>query len=291
MTENKTPLHNKRHSLAHVLLMAIKHHYPHALPTIGPVTETGFYYDIDFSGEVKPSLEDLPVLEKTMREILAKELPFKVETVTSDIAKGLFSVNPFKLEIIEAIKASGEDVTLYHTGEDFFDLCEGPHVKNTNEIDPLSFKLTTIAGAYWRGDEKNPMLTRIYGLAFDTKEELEAYQTQMEEAKKRDHRLLGKQLKLFTFSELVGPGLPLWTPRGTILRRSIDTFVQELRSKYNYQPVSIPHITKKDLYVKSGHWEKYAEDLFKIETRDGHTYCMKPMNCPHHAQIYASDLR
>ncbi len=291
MTENKTPLFNKRHSLAHVLLMAIKHHYPHALPTIGPVTDTGFYYDIDFSGEVKPSLEDLPTLEKTMRDILAKKLDFKVETVTADVAKGLFSVNPFKLEIINMIQVSGEDVTLYHTGEDFFDLCEGPHVANTSDIHPDSFKLTTLAGAYWRGDEKNPMLTRIYGLAFDTKEELDAYQTQIEEAKKRDHRLLGKQLKLFTFSELIGPGLPLWTPRGTILRKSIDTFVQELRSQYNYQPVSIPHITKKDLYVKSGHWEKYAEDLFKIETRDGHTYCMKPMNCPHHAQIYASELR
>lgn len=135
------------------------------------------------------------------------------------------------------------------------------------------------------------MLTRIYGLAFSSKEELDAYTTQIEEAKKRDHRILGKQLKLFTFSELVGPGLPLWTPRGTILRQKIDTHVQHLRTKYNYQPVAIPHITKKDLYIKSGHWEKYAEDLFKIETRDGHTFCMKPMNCPHHAQIYSSELR
>lgn len=290
-TINQTPLFNKRHSLAHVLLMAIKHDFPHALPTIGPVTETGFYYDIDFADGTKPTLEDLPKLQKTMVEILKRNLVFKKETITADIAEGLFSVNPFKLELIAGIKEKGEDVTLYYTGEDFFDLCEGPHVDNTNDIAIDSFMLSHLAGAYWRGDETKPMLTRIYGLAFDTKEELDAYIIQQEEAKKRDHRLLGKQLKLFTFSDLVGSGLPLWTPRGTIIREELNDFVWSLRKKQGYQKVTIPHITKNDLYVKSGHWAKYAEDLFKINTRDGHTFCMKPMNCPHHAQIYASDLR
>jgi threonyl-tRNA synthetase len=290
--QNKTlvPLFNKRHSLAHVLLMAIKEQYPHAVPTIGPVTDTGFYYDVDF-GKDKVAPEDLAKLESSMKTILTKNLPFRVETVTKDKAKELFAKNPFKLEIIDGIVSEGEDITLYHTGDTFFDLCEGPHVSNTAEIVPESFKLTTIAGAYWRGDEKNKMLTRIYGIAFDTQEELSLYITQQEEAKKRDHRILGKQLKLFTFSELVGPGLPLWTPRGTIIREELNDFVWSLRKKEGYQKVTIPHITKNDLYEKSGHWAKYAEDLFKINTRDGHTFCMKPMNCPHHAQIYASDLR
>ena len=285
-----TPLFKSRHSLAHVLLMAIHKHYPYALPTIGPVTENGFYYDIDF-GTTKIAPDDLLVLEGTMKEILANNLDFVVETVTSEKAKELFVKNPFKLEIIDGIKSEGADITLYHTGKEFFDLCEGPHVSNTKEIPIDSFKLTTIAGAYWRGDEKNPMLTRIYGLAFESKEKLDEYTTQLEEAKKRDHRILGKQLKLFTFSELVGPGLPLWTPRGTIIREELNDFVWSLRKKQGYQKVTIPHITKNDLYVKSGHWAKYAEDLFKINTRDGHTFCMKPMNCPHHAQIYASDMR
>lgn len=280
-----------RHSLAHVLLMAIKHNFPHALPTIGPVTDTGFYYDLDFVDGVKISVDDLKKVEETMRDILKRNLDFKVETVSTDQARSLFAINPFKLELIDGIEKLGEDVTLYHTGEDFFDLCEGPHVSNTKEIPVNCFMLSHLAGAYWRGDETKPMLTRIYGLAFESKTELDAYVLQQEEAKKRDHRILGKQLKLFTFSDLVGSGLPLWTPRGTIIREELNDFVWLLRKKQGYQKVTIPHITKNDLYVKSGHWAKYAEDLFKINTREGHTYCMKPMNCPHHAQIYASELR
>lgn len=284
-------LFKKRHSLAHILLMALKHHYPHSLPTIGPVIENGFYYDIDFADGEKPTLEDLPKIEKTMREIIARHIDFKVESVLPEHAMGLFKSNPYKLEIIASIKEEGQDVTLYYTGDEFFDLCEGPHIANTKEIAVDSFKLDKVAGAYWRGDEKNAMLTRIYGVAFDTKEELVAYETQLEEAKKRDHRILGKQLKLFTFSDLVGPGLPLWTPRGTILRELLNDYVWSLRKTYGYEKVAIPHITKSDLYEKSGHYAKYGDDLFKINTRDGHTFCMKPMNCPHHAQIYASELR
>lgn len=283
-------LSRKRHSLAHVLLMAIKDLYPSALPTIGPVTETGFYYDIDF-GATKVGVDELPAIEEKMRAILAKNLDFKVEEVSSAKAKELFRGNKYKVEIIEGIEGENVPVTLYHTGESFFDLCEGPHVENTSVINGDSFKLTQVAGAYWRGDEKRGMLTRIYGLAFDTKEELDAYVTQQEEAKKRDHRTLGQQLNLFIFSPLVGPGLPLWTPRGTVLRTEIDTFVQELRKKYNYGRVTIPHFTKPDLYIKSQHYEKYGDDLFKVKTRDGHELCIKPMNCPHHAQIYASELR
>ncbi len=289
-TEEPTQLFKQRHSLAHVLLMAVRQHYPKANPTIGPVIDTGFYYDIDF-GDTKVGQEDLQILEKTMKEILGQTLDFRQETVDVTRARELFKNNPFKLEVIDGIEKEGADVTLYHTGDTFFDLCEGTHVANTKEIPIDSFKLEKIAGSYWRGDEKNPMLTRIYGLAFDTKEELEAYIVQQEEAKKRDHRIVGKSLKLFTFSELVGPGLPLWTPRGTIIREELNDFVWSLRKKQGYQKVTIPHITKNNLYEKSGHWAKYAEDLFKINTRDGHTFCMKPMNCPHHAQIYASELR
>jgi threonyl-tRNA synthetase len=281
----------KRHSLAHVLLMAVKRHYPHALPTIGPAIENGFYYDMDFGTGIKPSAEDFKKVEETMNEIVASNLPFKHEEVTPAQARELFSENPYKKELIDALEKEGKTITVYYTGDDFYDLCAGGHTDTTGEIAEGSFKLDKIAGAYWRGDERNAMLTRIYGLAFDTKEELESYLTQQEEAKKRDHRVLGKQLKLFTFSELVGPGLPLWTPRGTIIREELNDFVWSLRKKGGYQKVTIPHITKNDLYLKSGHWAKYAEDLFKIETRDGHLFCMKPMNCPHHAQIYASDLR
>jgi threonyl-tRNA synthetase len=283
-------LFRKRHSLAHVLLMAIKELYPNALPTIGPVTETGFYYDIDF-GASKVGTDELPILEEKMRTILAKNLDFKVTEVSKEEALTQFKENKYKTELIDGIVDGGAPITFYHTGENFFDLCEGPHVENTSVIAPDSFILEKVAGAYWRGDEKRGMLTRIYGLAFDTKEQLDAYTLQQEEAKKRDHRVLGQQLNLFIFSPLVGPGLPLWTPRGTVLRTEIDSFVQELRKKYNYGRVTIPHFTKPDLYIKSQHYEKYGENLFKVKTRDGHELCIKPMNCPHHAQIYASQLR
>lgn len=290
MQQEELQLFNNRHSLAHVLLMAIHKLYPEALATIGPVTEHGFYYDIDFKG-IKISPDDLLTLEKEMRGILHQNLDFVVETISVAKARELFKHNSYKLEIIEGIATDNQEITLYHTGKDFFDLCEGPHVKNTKEIPPDSFKLSHVAGAYWRGDEKNTMLTRIYGLAFENKDALDAYITQQEEAKKRDHRILGQQLGLFIFSPLVGPGLPLWTPRGTILRTEIDTFVQDLRKQYNYGRVTIPHFTKPDLYIKSQHYEKYGDDLFKVKTRDGHELCVKPMNCPHHAQIYASQLR
>ena len=278
-------LFKKRHSLAHVLLMAIKHHYPHAVPTIGPVTDTGFYYDIDFSESEKPTIDDLPKIEKTMREILAKHLDFKVETVMKENALGLFKQNKYKTEIIESLNG---DITLYHTGDDFFDLCEGPHVENTKEIAKDSFKLDKIAGAYWRGDEKNAMLTRIYGLAFSTKEELDAYITQQEEAKKRDHKVIGPQLKLFTTSPLIGAGLPLIAPRGMIIRKEIEDYLWSLHHKKGYSRVWTPHIAKEALYETSGHAAKFGDELFRVQGKE-EKFIMKPMNCPHHMQLFADN--
>jgi threonyl-tRNA synthetase len=280
-----------RHSLAHLLASVVEKDYAGAKFTIGPAVENGFYYDIDFkNSDKKVSDENLVDLTQKMQTLAKSNLEFSHKVVSKEEALEIFKNNQYKKELIEEIAAKGETITIYTVG-DFVDLCRGGHVENTSEIDPESFELTHLAGAYWRGDEKNAMLTRVYGLAFETKDELEKYKFQMEEAKKRDHRVLGKELGLFIFSPLVGPGLPLWTPKGTILRKKVDEYVQTLRKKYNYGAVTIPHITKNDLYKKSGHWEKYAEDLYKIDTRDGHTLCMKPMNCPHHTQLFASEMR
>lgn len=279
-------LEQKRHTLAHLLAQAVLEQHPDARLTLGPAIETGFYYDIDFGNE-KLSDADLPALEAIMRTHLSEWKEFTSRKVTRDEALAAFPGNSFKAELIEEIESRGEPITLYTCGK-FTDLCRGGHAEHpAQEIAADSFTLDRVAGAYWRGDEKNPMLTRIYGLAFDTKEELEAYTTQREEAKRRDHKSLGKELDLFTFSDLVGPGLPLWTPRGTILRNLLDDFVWELRRAHGYVKVEIPHITKKDLYEKSGHWDKFKEELFRITTREGHEFAMKPMNCPHHTQIYA----
>lgn len=281
-------LQNNRHTLAHLLAAAVIELYPDAKRTIGPAIDNGFYFDF---ADLKISDEDLPKIEEKMREILPTWTTTTCEMVSKEKALAEYPNNPFKAELINEFSPNGEVLSFYKNGS-YWDLCKGGHSDApASNIKIDSFKLDKVAGAYWRGDEKNPMLTRIYGLAFESKEELEAYTTQQEEAKKRDHRILGKQLKLFTFSELVGPGLPLWTPRGTIIRETLNDYVWSLRKKYCYQKVTIPHITKNDLYLKSGHWAKYAEDLFKINTRDGHMFCMKPMNCPHHAQIYASEMR
>lgn len=283
-------LEHKRHTLAHLLAVAVRRAYPHAKPTIGPAIENGFYYDFDFSGGAVPTEADLQKLEKNMRAALPEWKAFTHKVVSPDEARAVFAENPYKTELINELEKNGETITLYTVGEGHFaftDLCRGGHSESpASEIALDSFVLDKVAGAYWRGDEKNPMLTRIYGLAFDTKEELVAYQTQIEEAKKRDHRKLGKELDLFTFSELVGPGLPLWTPKGTLIRHALDTYVWELRQKYNYQRVTIPHITKKNLYETSGHWEKFGDELFRIKTREGKEFAMKPMNCPHHTQIF-----
>ncbi len=293
-------LEHKRHTLAHLLAAAVLTDYPHAKPTLGPAIDNGFYYDIDFSGGSAPGDEDLKTIQKQMKKLLGQWTAFTHREVTADEARDRYTNNPFKLELINDLAEKGETITLYTAGADtkaeFTDLCRGGHSENpAKEIDADAFKLDKIAGAYWRGDETNPMLTRIYGLAFDTKEALEAYEHQIEEAKKRDHRKLGKELGLFTFSELVGPGLPLWTPKGTLLRQKLDEFVQTLRHAKGYEMVTIPHIAKKSLYETSGHWNKYSEDLFKVRAKenaeDHEEYVLKPMNCPHHTQIFDSTPR
>lgn len=281
---------NIRHTLAHLLAQAVITHYPEAKLTLGPAVDNGFYYDIDFLG-TKISDTELSSLEETMRKNLPTWTEFSHKEASDDEARKTFEGNEYKLELIEEIVSRGEAITLYTCGG-FTDLCRGGHAEHpAQEITADSFKLDRVAGAYWRGDEKNKMLTRIYGLAFEDKEMLDAYITQQEEAKKRDHRKLGKELGLFVFSELVGPGLPLWTPKGTLIRELLNDYVWELRKIRGYQKVTIPHITKKELYETSGHWAKYADDLFKIHTREDHLFAMKPMNCPHHTQIFDSELR
>jgi threonyl-tRNA synthetase len=283
---NTEKLHNIRHSLAHLLAAAILELYPDTKNTIGPAIDDGFYYDFEFSTPV--SEKELPKIEKKMKELLASWNKFESEEKTPDEAKEYFKNNEYKIELINDIVEKGEKITFYTSGN-FTDLCRGGHTENpVKDISADAFTLDRVAGAYWRGDEKNKMLTRIYGLAFETKEELEAYLNQREEARKRDHKKIGKELGLFVFSELVGAGLPLWTPKGTIIRELLNDYVWSLRKTRGYQKVCIPHITKKELYETSGHWAKYAEDLFKIHTREDHLYAMKPMNCPHHTQIFDS---
>jgi threonyl-tRNA synthetase len=284
-----------RHSLAHLLAAAVLKEFPETKLGIGPTIDNGFYYDFDLPRPLTP--DDLKTLEKAMKKLISGNLAFTGEEVSVDEAKKRFAQQPFKLDLINEFAADGKKLTIYHTGKAkdgapdgapiFSDLCRGGHVENTSEIPADAFKLDRVAGAYWRGDEKNKQLTRIYGLAFENKENLDAYLAQRAEAEKRDHKKLGPQLDLFTFSDLVGAGLPLWTPRGTLVRNLLDDFVWELRKPRGYFQVDIPHITKKDLYERSGHWDKYKDDLFKITTREGHFFAMKPMNCPHHAQIYA----
>jgi threonyl-tRNA synthetase len=284
-------LEHKRHTLAHLLAASVLEKYPHAKLTLGPAIDTGFYYDIDFSGGDTPGDADLKDLQKAMKKLLNKWTEFTHEVVPAEQARQVFADNPFKIEMINELETKGETITLY-TCAGFTDLCRGGHSVNPQaEISSDSFKLDKIAGAYWRGDEKKPMLTRIYGLAFDTKEELEAYEKQQEEAKARDHRKLGKELDLFTFSELVGPGLPLFTPNGTLMRDLIVDKIMQIQADYGYVKVTIPHITKSDLYKTSGHWEKFGDELFKVKGKSDAEFVMKPMNCPHHTQIFDSKPR
>ncbi|MBU4315310.1 threonine--tRNA ligase [Patescibacteria group bacterium] len=294
-----------RHSCAHLLATAVQKLYPTAKFGVGPAVDDGFYYDISLDQTLSDA--DLKTIEKTMKKLMSQKLVMKREEMSISEAIEFFkgSNQDFKVELLRDIKERGttkiskavsdevdfehpEKVSLYHTGE-FVDLCRGPHVDDTSQVG--AFKLTKVAGAYWRGNEQNAQMQRVYGLCFATQEDLDAHLHMLEEAKKRDHRKLIKDLDLVAFSELVGPGLPLWTTRGTVVRDALDDFVWSLRKQYGYEKVTIPHITKKDLYETSGHWEKFKDDLFKIVTREGHEFAMKPMNCPHHTQIFASRQR
>lgn len=312
MAEEVNPnLHAMRHSLAHIMATAITHLWPEVKLGVGPVVENGFYYDVDL-GQKQLSDDDFKNIEAEMRKVIGQNQPFEHFTKPIDeaIVWAKEAKQPYKEELLNDLKRSGttvakdlgaeelgtiaegeskvDEVSFFRNG-DFTDLCRGPHVESTGKVG--AFKLMRVSGAYWRGKDTNAQMQRVYGVAFANKDELTNHLQMLEEAKKRDHRKLGQDLDLFVFSSLVGPGLPLWTPRGTVLRRELDKYVQELRDQAGFQEVTIPHITKKDLYEKSGHWAKFKDELFKIQTREGHEYAMKPMNCPHHTQIYASKPR
>lgn len=280
---NLLEINKKRHSLSHLLAAAILEIYPDAQPTLGPAVDTGFYYDF---GNLKIKDEDLSRIEKKMKEILPTWKNFEHKEINEKEAKEFFKDNKYKLELIDEIVEKKEKITLYTSGN-FTDLCRGGHIDDMSSINKNSFELDKVAGAYWRGNENNDMLTRIYGLAFDTKEELEKHKKIIENAKERDHRKIGKEMDLFTFSDQVGAGLPMFTPKGTALRNAIINKIYEIQSEYNFKEVCIPHITKPELYKTSGHWEKFGNELFKVKGQESE-FVIKPMNCPHHTQIYAS---
>jgi len=282
-----TDLTQKRHTLAHLLAACVLERYPHAKATIGPAVDNGFYYDFDFSGGTTPKEEDLAKLEDAMREVLPSWTAMTGTEVSESDARSRFTGNTYKLEIIDGIVASGEPITLYTAG-DFTDLCRGGHCDNpAHDIASDSFTLERIAGAYWRGDETKPMLTRIYGLAFDTKDELDAYRTQIEEAKKRDHKKLGKELDLFVFSETVGRGLPLFTPKGATIRRELERFVVDEEIKRGYLHVNTPDLANIALYEKSGHYPHYKDSMYAPIKIDEDEYMLRPMTCPHHFELFS----
>ncbi len=301
-------LHAMRHSLAHIMAASIKQLWPETKLGVGPVVENGFYYDVDIVNGVIHQ-EDLPKIEQKMRELIEADLPFEQFNLGIDeaIEREIQAEQDYKVELLNDLKEKGstavdvdegtieagqekpETVSYYSCGE-FEDLCRGPHVESTGKVG--AFRLHKLAGAYWRGDESNPMLQRLYGVAFATQKEVDAHFALLEEAEARDHRKLGQELGLFTFSELVGSGLPLFTPKGTILRDLLGRYAQQLRQVRGFERVWIPHMTKVDLYKTSGHWDKFGEELFLVgsqETSD--ELALKPMNCPHHTQIYRAQQR
>lgn len=313
--DNQSPeeyLHAMRHSLAHIMATAIKRLWPTVKLGVGPVVENGFYYDIDL-GTTALSEDDFEKIEAEMKKIVAENQTFErsYKSVDEAIAWAQQNGQPYKEELLNDLKRAGttsakdlspeelgveatgsskvEQVSFYTNG-DFTDLCRGPHVESTSKVG--AFKLMRVSGAYWRGKEGNPQMQRVYGVAFKTDKELRQYLVMLEEAKKRDHRKLGQELDLFVFSDLVGSGLPLFTPRGTILREELARFSNELRQRNGFQKVAIPHITKQDLYEKSGHWAKFGDELFLVKSQEtSDKFVMKPMNCPHHTQIFASQPR
>lgn len=285
-------LEAKRHSLSHVLAAAVKELYPKAKFAIGPAIDNGFYYDIDFA-DIKINEENLKEIEKKMNFLIKQNLKF--EKREGDFEKSLIEAREkeedYKAELISDLLEAGESNLSFYKVGNFEDLCRGPHVDNTNKIKPGSFKLHRIAGAYWRGDEKNKMLTRIYGLAFENKEGLDSYLEILKEAEKRDHRKLGKELDLFHFSDLVGAGLPLFSPKGVAIIDALRNHIEEVCRQYGFQKVMTPHLTKIDLYEISGHAKKFNEELFIVRSEKGHEFALKPVQCPHQTQIYASKPR
>ena len=292
-------LYRIRHSAAHVMAQAVLEFYPETKYTIGPPVENGFYYDFDLPQPVV--LEDLEKIEKRMRQIIAGDYPFIKMVVTAEEARKVFKDQPYKLELIEGLEkgrldeygnplAEQAEISLYQS-DTFTDLCRGPHVETTRQINPSAVKLMSIAGAYWRGDEHNKMLTRIYGTAWRTPDELKIYLKMLEEAKARDHRKLGKELEIFTFDEEVGPGLPLWLPRGGVIIEELERLAKEMEEKAGYLRVRTPHLAKEDLFVHSGHLPYYAESMYPPMEIEGVKYYVKPMNCPMHHKIFGSKPR
>jgi threonyl-tRNA synthetase len=281
-----------RHTTSHVLAMAVQSLFPETKVTIGPWIENGFYYDFDRAQPFTP--EDLKRIKKEMIRIINKDMPLIREEVSREEAKARIEAlhEAYKLEILEGLQ---DPISIYHVADQWWDLCAGPHLERTGQIHPKAFELESVAGAYWRGDEKRAQLQRIYGTAWETPEQLEEYQRRKEEAKRRDHRKLGKELGLFIFSDLVGPGLPLWTPKGTVLRSTLEDFLKKEQVKRGYQGVVTPHLARTDLFKTSGHWQLYKDDMFPLMRTnpedDSEGFVLKPMNCPHHIQIYKSELR
>lgn len=294
-TSESESLKKIRHTTSHVMAMAVQKLFPKAQVTIGPWIENGFYYDFD---NPEPFTDkDLKAIYKEMVKIINQKLPVVREEVSREEAERRIQEikEPYKLEILSDIKQ--EPITVYHLGDKWWDLCAGPHVENLGELNPKAIDLESVAGAYWRGDETKAQLQRIYGTAWETPEQLAEYKRRKEEALRRDHRKLGKELGLFIFSDLVGPGLPLWTPKGTLLRSLLEDFLKQEQLKRGYLPVVTPHIARVDLFKVSGHWQKYKEDLFPMMAEDEEAaaheqgFVLKAMNCPFHVQIYKSELR
>lgn len=294
VTPQDDPYYRIRHSLAHVMAQAVLELFPEGKIAIGPPIENGFYYDFDLPRPLTP--DDLGAIEAGMRRIIAKDVPFIYREVSPDEARALFREQPYKLELIDGLAQGldeygethhGDTVISTYRQDTFEDLCRGPHVERTGQLDPEAFKLTGIAGAYWRGNEKNPQLQRIYGTGWANKAELDHYLFQLEEARRRDHRRLGKELGLFHFSDDIGPGLPLFTPRGEIIRHEMERFVRELQTKYGYSHVWTGNVVKESLYKKSGHYDAYRENMFPpmVESEDL-VFRLKPMNCPSHMTLY-----
>ncbi len=287
-------LFKKRHSLAHLLAIAVQEFDSSAKLAIGPVIDNGFYYDFEFSEGKSPSSDDLKTLEKRVRHLIKQSLPFTCVEISNTEALSMFKDQPYKVELINDLAKEDKKLTTYKTtyeGKEFIDLCAGPHVENTKEIDPDSFTISHLAGAYWKGDEKNKMLTRIYGLAFNSKADLDEYIAKQEEAKKRDHRKLGKELDLFVFSDVVGKGLPLWTEKGATIRRELERFITDEEIKRDYKHVYTPDIAKIDLYKKSGHYPYYKESMYSPIVIDEEEFMLRPMTCPHHFELYLSKPR
>ena len=293
VSPDKDPYYRLRHSAAHVMAEAVLEMFPEGKIAIGPPIEDGFYYDFDLPRSLTP--DDLAEIEERMRRIVKGDYPFQYREVSADQARALFNDQPYKLELIEGLakgqdeygeSGSGSQVISTYKHDTFEDLCRGPHVARTGEIAPDAFKLLNVAGAYWRGDEKRPMLQRIYGTAWNSKQELESYLHRLEEARRRDHRKLGKELGLFYFSEDVGPGLPLFTPKGEMLRHTMESYVRETQTRYGYQHVWTGHMVKETLYHKSGHYENYSDVMFPPMVDEDVVFRLKPMNCPSHMTLF-----